>query len=49
MFQSCFSYDKEGPFYYQLLETKQEKEKGERIIKKINKEFKPVFRKEWEL
>ena len=49
MFWGCFSYDKKGPFHCWLPETKQEKEEAERTIEKMNEEFEPIFRKEWEL
>lgn len=49
MFWACFSYDKKGPFYYEQLETAQEKRDSDIEIECLNQELKPILREQQEL
>ena len=44
IFQGYFSYDKKGPYYYQLPKTVQEKRDSKKEIKRLNNKIKPTLR-----
>ncbi|VTT77872.1 unnamed protein product, partial [Fusarium fujikuroi] len=49
IFWGCFSYNKKGPYYYWVLETKKEKADSILILEELNCELEPKKKEEWEL
>jgi hypothetical protein len=49
MFWGSFSYNKKGPCYIWVSETKAERAESTKALEQMNKELEPLLRKEWEL